>query len=59
MRQRNNNPWPIDFPTLTPPVRLLPGDTLDYPTLLAGLEEVESPGEDKPASRTPDKGILQ
>lgn len=41
MRQRNTSGSPLVLPTLDPPVEVLPGDEIDFPDLLAGMEVVE------------------
>jgi len=51
--QRNPFPYPIDLPTLQPPVRLLGGETIDYSEPLAGLEEVN---DDPPTDKTDKPG---
>ena len=42
MRQRNTSGSPLVLPTLDPPVEVLPGDEIDFPDLLAGMEVVEN-----------------
>lgn len=39
MKQRNPGPYVFDLPTLG--VRLLPGDEIDHPDLLAGCELID------------------
>ena len=51
MRMRNPGPYTYDLPTLG--VRLLPGDEIDHPDLLAGCELIE---DEK--SRTRSKGTV-
>jgi len=41
VRQRNTSGSPLVLPTLDPPVEVLPGDEIDFPDLLAGMEVVE------------------
>jgi hypothetical protein len=41
VRQRNTSGSPLVLPTLDPPVEVLPGDEIDFPELLAGMEVVE------------------
>lgn len=47
MRQVNPGPYIFDLPTLG--VRLLPGDEIDHPDLLAGCELIE---DEKPKTRS-------
>ena len=47
MRQRNTSGSPLVLPTLDPPVELLPGDEIDFPHLLAGMESLEGEQSDK------------
>jgi hypothetical protein len=41
VRQRNTSGSPLVLPTLDPPVEVLPGDEIDFPNLLAGMESLE------------------
>lgn len=41
MRQRNTSGSPLVLPTLDPPVEVLPGDEIDFPELLAGMEVID------------------
>lgn len=41
MLQRNTSGSPLVLPTLNPPVEVLPGDEIDYPEPLAGMEIVD------------------
>ena len=45
MLQRNVRPYPVDLPTVSPPVTVESGELYDHPTLLAGFApaEVEVP----------------
>ncbi len=43
MLQRNVSGSPLVLPTLDPPAHVFPGDTIDYPTLLAGFEVADAP----------------
>jgi hypothetical protein len=40
--QRNVSGSPLVLPTLDPPAHVLPGDTIDHPTLLAGFEVADT-----------------
>lgn len=46
MRQRNTSGSPLVLPTVDPPVEVLPGDEIDFPHLLAGMESVEDESSD-------------
>lgn len=46
MRQRNTSGSPLVLPTLDPPVEVLPGDEIDFPDLLAGMESLEDAPSD-------------
>lgn len=54
MLQRNPGPYIIDIPTLQPPVRLNPGDTVEHDEPLAGLVEVT---DDKEKSDKPNRVV--
>jgi len=41
VRQRNTSGSPLVLPTLDPPVEVLPGDEIDFPELLAGMEVID------------------
>lgn len=43
MLQRNVSGSPLILPTLDQPAHVLPGDTIDHPTLLAGFEVADTP----------------
>ncbi len=42
MLQRSVRPYPVDLPTVDPPVTIHFGEVYDHPTLLAGFEPVEA-----------------
>lgn len=53
MRQRNVGSSPLIVPDI--PAEVLPGDEVDFPSLLAGFEPVTEPAPDKPAKKTTTK----